>query len=159
MRDNRVRTASAVDEDRIYDVLMALHRDNPVDVYDPARVREQIAKGASQAKEWGGLIGVVDSPSGDEIIASIGIFPNRPWFSDTWNLYELWLFVHPAYRHNGLETDLFAFAIDYRRRMSQALGKEIRLFSSVTSLKRLAAKIRLWSRFGQMIGATFVLKG
>jgi hypothetical protein len=148
--DNNVRIATAADEEPLYDVLIALHEDNTMGIaYSPERVRAQM-------HAVGGWIGVIDADDG-RIAATIGVFPQQLWYSDEWLLSERWLFVRTEYRQLGLDDKLFEFAKQYRTDMSARIGSRIELLSGCTSDKRLAAKIRLWSRWGRQIGALFLV--
>lgn len=150
--------ATVDDEANLYDALVALYADNSVaGSYTPASVRAQIRKGTSEASQWGGMIGIIDAPDG-RIAATIGIFPNTFWYSDKCALFELWLFVRPEYRRQDLHARLFEFGKIYRDMMREQLGYKIEFIASVASDKRLKAKIRLWSFFGRMLGAFFLVE-
>lgn len=102
-----------------------------------------------------GIAGVIDGRGG-EIIGSIGIELTQPWYSDEWFFIQVWQFVLPTHRkgtHYG--EDLFAFAEGHRRYMSETLGRDMVLETTVMSHQRLAAKERLWQRHGKRIGAMF----
>lgn len=153
-----VRQATAEDEAAIYDALVALYADNPVpDSYTPERVKQKIAEGASLAHQYAGLIGIIDGNDG-EIAATIGIYPYTPWYTNEWMLTEMWLFVRPAYRRHHLHKELFAFARAYRDAMSDVAGRPVKMLTSVSSKRRLAAKFRVWNRFADMVGGFFLLR-
>lgn len=155
--DAVVRRATRGDEIEIYDTIVSVYgQDFLGRAHTPEKVKRWIAAGASRADEEGGMIGVIDA---DGIIAAtIGIFPSQPWYSDEPILVENWLCVRPSYRHRDYHKALFEFARAYKHEMSAAMGREIDLVSSVTSEDRLEAKVRLWSRFGRMIGAMFLVE-
>ncbi len=83
------------------------------------------------------------------------------WYSNEIYVGELFLFVHPDYRINGFERDLFQFARWFKEQMSVAMGRPVALVSSVSSPRRLLAKERLWRRNlgpeGRRVGGIFVL--
>lgn len=153
-----VRIAKPEDEPAIYDALIALYEDNNVaGGYTPERVRECVRQGVSQCNETGAIVGVVDGAD-DRIAATIGIFPNVPWYSEDAMLVERWLFVRKECRKFGLHNQLFDFAKLFRDEMAGELGRPVKLISSVSSKERLHSKMRLWSRFGRLVGAIYVVE-
>lgn len=151
-----VRVATGKDEAAIYDALAALHADGDMDLaaLTPEKVRLRIAAGASLGESTGGIIGVLDGAKGI-VAATVGIFPVQLWYSDDVYLHQDWLFVRPVYRGLGYEKALFEFAENFRREISDGMGREIKLMSIVNGTDRLPAKMRLWSRLGRQIGAVF----
>lgn len=154
----QVRIAQPADEAALYDALVSLYEDNDVaGGYVASCVEERIAQGVSKASETGGIVGIIDAPDG-RIAATIGIFPNVPWYTDEVLLVENWLFVRREYRTFGLHRRLFDFGKSFRDEMSAELGRPLKLISSVSSNTRLKAKMRLWSRFGRLIGGMFLVE-
>lgn len=154
-----VRLATPKDEDSLYELLLALHDDNAVYGvgYDEETVRETIRKGTEKR---GSIIGVIDGKQGDygessEIAASVCLTFANFWYSKTPYLAELWLFVRPEYRSNHFDRDLFVFSRWCGEEMSRQLGHTMTTLTAVSSLSRLPAKMRLWSRYGKHIGAIY----
>lgn len=101
----------------------------------------------------GGIAGVIDGSDGYPI-ASIGITPIQPIYSDKWILSESWMFVRPEFRGWRYDADLFAFAKWYRESVCPNFGYDIPLEMSIYSFKRLDAKTRLLKRHGMHVGST-----
>lgn len=103
----------------------------------------------------GGIVGIIDSPDGT-IAGSIGICATQPVYTETWILSEVWNYVTPEHRigsENG--NDLFRFALWHRADMAARVGYDIPLETSVYSFDRIAAKTRLWGRYGKHVGSHF----
>jgi hypothetical protein len=154
-----VRVAGYDDEAPLYDLLMALYKDNDVGIPPrPHDVREAIRSGTRRGAETGVLIAVADGEEG-ELAGSVCVVPATAWYNQSPEygyLAERWLFVRPECRKGRtLHDDLFQAARCYKRQAENALGKRVPLISSVTSLKRLPAKMRLWRRYGALIGAIY----
>jgi len=152
-RPERVRVAGEADEDAIYDLLLALEDDNGFGVpHDRETVYTEIRKGT---RKRGSMIGVIDGA--DELAASICITLGHTWFSNRWHLTETWLFIRPDYRFNRFDDDLFNFARWARYEIGKGLDYECQCFTTVSSPRRLPAKLRLWRRWGKQIGGIFLL--
>ncbi len=153
-----VRMAGPADEDALYDLLLALEADNGFGIaHEEARVRAAIEKGT---RRQGAMIGVIDGKKGEygeggELAASVCLTLAQFWYADAWFLSEQWLFVRPEYRFNHFERELFQFAKWCREEFSRQNGSNTLLVTSVSSPKRLPAKIRLWSRHAHQVGAIF----
>lgn len=153
-----VRLAGPGDENALYDLLLGLERDNSIGYpHDEDRVRHHIRLGTERT---GGIHGVIDWPEQPGRLAgSVGIIWNQFWYSREFYWHELWLFVRPECRKGtGYADDLMAWAQEIHRKFAVSVGKETPFFTSVTSRKRLDAKIRWWRRRGPMIGAIFLLR-
>lgn len=159
-RPENVRIANPADEARLYVLLLKMHKepiahDIPV---SPTRVIDQI----KLATEHGaGVIGVIDGDIGD-IAASVGIFLNRWWWSETPYHQMLWTFIRPEYRGRINPADLFRFskwAETAAQEAFRAQGHEFRLITEGAHAagERLAARDRLWRRFGKRVGSVFLM--
>lgn len=106
-------------------------------------------------RQENGIVGIIDGLNGP--IGSVGIEVHNPRYSDDEYLSQAWMFVMPEFRSGGRHwEDLFAFCDWWRQDMSEKLGKPLILESSVQSLNRLPAKLRLWRRrAGRQVGGTF----
>ena len=156
-KPDTVRIATAADEEKIFWHLMSdLNADNNLDL----PVSEKAVYETVHACCTGdvSIAGIIDGRDGP--VASIGIRGVYPWFSSQIMLSQIWLFVIPAARGGArLAEDLFHFADWHRGDMSERLGYNVVLENSVMSLRRLAAKKRLWRRYGQEIGAVYWTRG
>jgi hypothetical protein len=103
----------------------------------------------------GGVAGVIEERG--SIVGSAGITLAQHDLSDANFLKQVWLFVVPSIRkrHPDYAEKLFKFCLWHKGDMSQRLGYDVPLEISVMSRKRLPAKLRMWSRYGDMIGAVF----
>lgn len=151
-----VRIAVQADEQRLYDVLQDLYREN------------FLGFTRSDAKVWahirhccragGGVAGIVEQDG--RIVATVGIVFSTMWYSEDPYLSELWLFVHPDYRREGHADRLVDFCRFYRDQCRSSVnGRALPLITSVTSHTRLKAKMRWWQKWSALVGAIFVIDG
>lgn len=153
-----VRLATAADEDAIFRLLVKLDADNGLGFpYHEDRVRQSIRIGASGS---GGYIGVIPDPKREgEIIGSVGLHLAQPWYSNDWFVHEVWLFVDPEHRKGtGYADALMEFSRLLKKAVERRGERPVPFFTSVSSRKRLAAKMRWWGRRGEMIGAIYLLR-
>lgn len=143
-----VRLAVRADEPAIYDLLMFLYAENAMAALAPDKVQRQIKKAT---RGNGGIIGVIDGPDG--IVASVGLELTRWWYSDDWHLGELWVHIHPDHRDKSHERDLIAFA----KQCADRLG--VPLLMGIITGHRIAAKVRLYQRQINQVGALFLHSG
>lgn len=157
----RVRVATEADEDALYELLKGLEEDNGLGwPHDEERVRHHIELGT---RRRGGIHGVIDDPANKtdaiKLVGSVGVIFNQPWYAKDWFWHELWLFVLPQHRRGtGYADDLRQWMRWYQHAFEKANGARVPFFTSVTSRKRLDAKIRWWRRWGTQVGAIFELK-
>ena len=157
-RPAAVRVATQADEAALFALLWDhLYADNGMGIApDAAKVWGYVN---ATCRGQGGVAGVVDGPDGT-LIGSVGIVACQPWYSEVWNLAEMWLFVHPLHRRRtGHGQALFDFARWPRADMSARLGYAVGLEISILSFKRVRAKERLWERNALRVGATFWIDG
>ena len=154
-----VRHATRDDEAGLFDLLMALHKDNGLGFPPRAQdVREAIRAATREAVKTGTIIGVIEGENG-EIAASVCIALASWWYNRAaFYLDEIWLFVRPEYRARGhYDDDLFQYMIAYRNHIETETGRPWVLGASMISLKRLPAKMRLWSRHARLVGGIYVI--
>ncbi len=147
-----VRLAEPRDENALYTLLMDLRlesRDLTLLPPSPKKIIETIKEGTEQR---GMIIGVIDGP--DTIIASVGLVVMAPWWSDTAMLIQRWLYSRPGTR--GLSDSLFRFSEWAREQMSDGLMDPMYIESSHTWGNRIAARDRLFARYGRRIGSVFL---
>jgi hypothetical protein len=161
-----VRLATHADEDALYDLLMGLHRDNPLGLpYRPEVVLANIRAGTRpEAGKPQAVIGVIDGEDG-ELLGSVGLFLGQAaWFvDDIWWLFERWLYVRPTDPERAAHaTALFEFARESRDKMRADLGPDypwsFEVVMSWTGGDRQEAKDRLWAREGEKVGSSFILR-
>ena len=156
-----VRLAIPADEEPLYGLLLELERDNNSFgiVLDEERIREHIRLGTERK---GALIGVVDARDPDDpvkLAGSVGIFTDRFWCDKNYHWAILWLFVRSDYRKGyPFAEDLMNWARRQRKLFEEALGKPVVLLDSPFSRNDLPIKIRWWRRYGEQIGAVFLIK-
>lgn len=156
-RPQTVRLATPQDIEPLYWMLMRdLAVDNSLGIpVSPTMVLDWVYK---CCRGDGAIAGVIDSPNG--IVASTGVVASHHLFSDAWKLQQIWLFVTPQARKGARYADkLFQFCLWHKGDMSSRLGYDVPLEISVVSRKRLPAKLRLWGRYGEMIGGVFWTRG
>jgi hypothetical protein len=151
-----VRLATEADEAAVFELLLALYDDNAFGAHpvNPDKVLAMIRRGT---RKEGAFIGVIDGPDG-RIAASAALDMTPYWYSDDWFLNEQWFFVRPECRSAHLERALFRWAEQIRRLMEGAGGRWEIVMGFWTPV-RLAAKIRLWSRYARQVGAVFIMDG
>lgn len=153
-----VRLAAPADEDAIYRLLQLLSEDNSIGFpYHEDRVRQSIQMGLSGRE---GYIGVIDDPNRPgEVVGSVGLHLAQPWYSNDWFIHEVWLFVDPQYRKGtGYADALMEFSRTLKKAIERRVEAPVPFFTSVSSRKRLKAKMRWWARRGEMIGAIYLLR-
>ena len=157
-----VDLATPDDASSIYGLLVQMHLGSNfarLFPYDAQMVYDIIAIGIEGR---GGIIGVIKD-SDKRLVATVGLSVERWWWTkDTAFLRMLWLFVHPRERKNPQHAkDLFQFAAYCRQFMAAELCKkgETRPFLlelGFQRLDRIAARERMWRRYGRKIGASFL---
>lgn len=149
-----VRMAMPQDEAVLFDTLMALNEDNGFGIpVSPKRVAAQIRIGT---RRQGGIIGVIDGDAGN-VIGTIGLFISQMWYSEQHHLAEMWLFIRPEARNGKIQADLFQFAEWARQQMQSGSDHPWIVTTSVSSPKRLPAKLRLWRRYAKQVGGIFFI--
>lgn len=168
-----VRLAGPEDEGAVYDLLIALWRNNESGwgfPYRPETVLARIETGtrpdpatrSNPQDQRRGIIGLIDGPNG-KLIGSVGLFLDpATWFTDALSLTELWLYVRQEARGMGHERDLFAYAKWAHAHLKASHGSDYRLpFPLLTGLMhfgpRYGAMERLWRRRsgGTQVGSLF----
>lgn len=143
---DHIRLATPADEDRLFDFLMLLHEENALFPVSETKVRDVIRLGTQQK---GGVIGLIDGADGT-IEASVGLVVDPTWYSNAPCLNELWNFVRADCRRSTHAKDLIQFA----KRAAQNLG--IPVMMGVISTHRTQAKVRLYERQMECVGAFFI---
>ncbi len=161
-KPDNVRLAEPRDENALYALLLDLRlqsRDLTLLPPSPKKIIETIKEGTEQR---GMIIGVIDGPN-DTIVASVGLVVMAPWWSDTAMLMQRWLYSRPgapglsnSLLPQGLSDSLLRFSEWAREQMSDGLMAPMYLESSHTWGSRIAARDRLFARYGRRVGSVFL---
>jgi hypothetical protein len=149
-----VRLAGVRDEPAILDLLLADLEENATAIAPPdiKRITTLIEVGTRQR---GGFTLVIDGPSGEPVAVAI-LMPDAWWWSTVLYLREIVLYVSPEARNGHAGADLLNYEKWLADRMSESQGERIYLLSGVTGTKRIDAKMRLYSRSMNQIGAFYI---
>lgn len=140
-----LRLAVPGDESRVFDLCLAAHADNGLAGMSRAKVWRMIDRIIIDQQ---GAIAIAPGPERFE--AGVLLEVMSMWYSDDFQYWEQFLFVHPAHRRAGHAQRLLQFI----QWWAQETGSPV--VFGVGSTKRLAAKARLYSRYGTPIGAMFI---
>ena len=147
----QVRFATRADEADLLKMCHELHEENGLFDMDEEAVKGTLDHAFDRK---GGLIGVIDGPSGIE--ASCYLLITSIWYTKENHLEEMWNFVRPQFRQsNPRHVDtLLSWAHYCQERMG------LPLMIGVLSNHRTEAKVRLYRRrLGMPVGAFFVIGG
>lgn len=141
-----VRKAAPSDEPELMVMCRKLHEENGIFSFSERKVRDCLQ---SAWNGRGGIIGVIGAPG--KIEGSICLTIGDYFYTDEFNLSELWNFVLPEYRKSTNAKELIRFAV----RCSDEIG--IPLIIGVISNERTVAKVGLYRRLlGDPAGGFFV---
>lgn len=146
-----VRLAQKGDERRLYDLLVMAHAENGFGTMDERVVHETI-QAATERKGY--VIALVDGP--ERIEAAVGLRPAKLWYCSAhvpsnWYWTDLLFYVHPLHRRTRHAVKLFRFAQWWEQEIKQPVVLEL------MPRDEFAGKDKLFSRFGQKIGSSFVM--
>lgn len=149
-----VRLATIRDEPAILDLLLEDLDENATKVaaISVSRIMAQIHMGTRQK---GGFVGVIDDADGQPIAVAI-LIPTEWWFSQSVFLQEVVLFVSSAARKGNAGRDLLQWECWMAGRMTDDLGYQIFVLAGVTATQRGSAKMRLYGRKMNQVGAFYV---
>lgn len=102
-------------------------------------------------EKTGGLVAVV-GPKGEPIKGYLIMIIDEIWYSPDYQLLELSLFVDPDYRKSTYAKQLMAFS----KQASDGLNLDLTI--GVLSNERTAAKVRLYQRQFNQVGAYFMYR-
>lgn len=144
-----VRIAQHGDENALYHFIEAGAQESAIYPMSGYKVNQFID--ASIARTHPIVIGIIDSPDGKEIAASMCIVYEQLWYTDEWHLSELWNNVRPDYRKTNYAKDLIQFG----KWVSDTAVKALNI--GIVTTERMEAKIRLYRRQSlQQTGAYFI---
>lgn len=144
-RPGNVRIACRKDEDEIFNLLCSLYEENAMATIDKDKVWRMIHKGT---RDKTAIIGVIDGLK--TLAATVALLPSQWWYSSEYQLEEIWNYVTPENRKSTYAKDMIQFA----KWCSEEWG--IPVLMGILSNKRTEAKIGLYSRQIQHVGALFV---
>jgi|SRR6516164_817613 hypothetical protein len=141
-----VRFAVPEDEDAMFELGILAHEESAQHPMDAEKVRAGLNAMCHRRNAMAGVIGPVGGPLRGMVLMTIDAI----WYSPDYQLLELTCFVHPDHRRNRYAKQL----INFSKTVSDNLG--IDLMIGIVSNKRTEAKIRLYQRQLQHVGAFFV---
>jgi len=138
-----IRIAVAEDAPAIYDLLCLMHQENGIFSISHEKVKSKI----TEVLNYGVVIVAVKD---DQVVGTLGLSPNQVWYTDDWNLSDVWVFVHPDHRRSTFARDLLRAAKEVAARLNMPI------MVGVVSKKETEGKVRLFSRHFQPIGQFFI---
>jgi hypothetical protein len=149
-----VRLAGPRDEPAILDLLLADLEENASAIAPPdiKRITSLIEVGT---RKRGGFTLVIDGKPGQPVAVAI-LTPDSWWWSRATFLREIVLYVAPEARNARAGADLLKYECWLADRLSESQGERVYLLSGVTGTKRIDAKMRLYSRSMNQVGAFYV---
>jgi GNAT superfamily N-acetyltransferase len=145
----QLRGGTIADLPRVLDLLVMLHTETPHARLSLSRLEE----GALECLQSG--IVILSTTLAGEVVGTLGLCIETPWFSEEEWLCDRWMFVHPAHRRTPHARTL----LDAAKRLAEEQG--YRLQMAVTGYgPRTAGKVRLFSRvLGEPTGAIWHVRG
>lgn len=145
MTEPAVRLASWADEAGVMQHIRMIHDENGLYPLSEPKARRVIGDVFDRK---GGIVGVIGD--GPEFEASICLTLQQPYYSDAWQLVELWNFVaQPRARRAGHAKKLIEFA----KLCSDSM--KLPLTIGILSNQRIEAKKRLYERQLEAAGVFF----
>jgi GNAT superfamily N-acetyltransferase len=143
--ENDIRIAGPDDFQEIFRICCLLHDENGQHPFSEYKARHVIWRGCNKDNAIIGVIG----PS-DNIKALIYLTVDPVYYSDDYQLIELWNYVRPDCRKSDYAKRMIQFA----KRCSEETGLDLTI--GVISDKRLEAKQRLYERLLPKGGVFFI---
>ncbi len=148
-KPKNVRLVQCGDERALYNFIESGHKESAVYALSSSKVNSYIDAAINRTIPI--IIGIIDSPTKNEIAASICISYEQQWYTDEWHLGELWNNVRPDYRKSNYAKDLIQFG----KWVSDTAGKAFNM--GIVTTDRMEAKIRLYRRQElKQVGAYFM---
>lgn len=146
--ENGLRIATPDDFQEIFRVCCLLHKENGQHPFSEEKCRHVIWRGCNRDSA---IIGVIGPSSNIKSVIYLSFEP--VYYSDDWQLVELFNFVRPDCRKSDFAKRMIGFAKD----TADSLGAD--LLIGVISDKRLEAKARLYERMLPKGGVFFCYRG
>lgn len=140
-----MRLATRADEDGVVAMGKIVHAEVGHFAWNENKIRLMIRRATDRK---GGILGVIGEPGA--IVGSIFLLLDEVWYSDEWNLVEMWNFVHPEHRNSSYAQQMLKFAKGVAKTMGIKLN--VGLFNNV----RLEAKEKLYSRYLPFAGVFYM---
>lgn len=145
MPDFKVRLATKDDIDDIINLLIVMHNENGLFVYDESKTRDVVTNIITNKA---GVIGIIGDAGSIEGMICLTI--DQLWYGKEWFLNELFNFVHPDFRRSTRVKSLIAFA----KKCSDDMN--LPLVIGIVANHRTEAKIKLYERQFDKAGAFFM---
>lgn len=145
-----VRLAGPGDEEKLYQFVCDGHLESAIFSLSESRIRTIIRNATEHNANHLVIIGVIDSPEKDKIVASLAIEYAQPWYSEDWFLSELWNNVHADCRQSHYARDLMAFG----KSLADETGRPLSM--GIITTDRMEPKIALYKRKMPQVGAYFM---
>lgn len=144
---NEIRIATPDDFQELFRICCLLHAENGQHEFSEFKVRHVIWRGVNREDS---IIGVIGAPN--DIKAIIYLVIDPVYYSNEFQLLELWNFVRPDCRKSDFAKRMIQFA----KRCADESG--LHLTIGVISNERLEAKERLYARLLPKGGAFYIYK-
>jgi hypothetical protein len=153
-KPDTVRIAGPQDEEAILDLIIDDLKANAEHIapIDDSKVMEHIRSGT---RRRGGIVAVIDGPGKVPVAVTI-LVPCQWHWSQGWFYQELVNYVHPDHRKSRHIDDLLNFSRWAVDEQSRSFGARVYLLCGVLGAWRVRAKIALYRRRFQQIGAAFL---
>ena len=145
--EHDIRIADPNDYQEIFRICCLLHSENGMHSFSEHKTKHLIWRGCNKDGASVGVIG----PS-DNIKAVIYLLVDPVYYSDEFQLLELWNYVRPDCRKSDYAKRMIQFA----KRCSDETGLDLTI--GVISDKRLEAKQRLYERLLPKGGTVFIYR-
>lgn len=125
-----------------------MHADNGLCAMSPSKVMDLLHR-VCRGGQPPAAIAIIEGP--ERIEAAICLDAMQHWYSDDWFWVDRFIYVHPLHRKSRRVFTLLRFAEWWH----QQTGAPVVL--TIETQHDVARKAKLYSRFGRLIGGTFVI--
>jgi hypothetical protein len=143
-----VRIATPDDFESLMALVRLAHADNGQHSFSEPKIRDSIAAGCRMERS---IIGIIGEPG--DLRAAIHMVINQIYYSEEFQLYELWTFVREDSRRSDFAKKLLRFAKDCADKAN------LDLLIGIISDHRLEEKERLYQRTFKKGGTFFLYHG
>lgn len=144
-----IRLGDPQDEEQVMHLCRMIHAEAGQHPFVEDKVRHIVRRGLDRDRS---IIGVIGGEPGSELYGCICLLLDGVWYSDEYQLLELFNFVHPDHRKSTYAQDL----INYAKKCADELGIDLTI--GVIANERMAAKVRLYGRLLPKAGEFFIYK-
>lgn len=146
-----IRLAKPGEEAMVFDFFVKSHADNGFFPISSKKVIDTIMRAI---RGENASIGIIVGPQGIE--AATGLCLEQTWYSESWFLAELLNYVDVDHRRSRHAQALLKFQKDFSDKITKALGYSVPIIPGILTRSRLQAKMRLFQREFQQVGALFI---